>query len=262
MLFEPLMEKLYAMKLNGMAAALADQGNDPQATALSFEDRLALLIERQYLFKEDRALKNRLHYAGLRMDGPCVENLNYRAERHLSRSQLDVLISPEWIRQGRHALLTGPTGVGKSYIAEALARQACRNGFRTRMIYSPKLFRTLKTAELDGSLPKFLNTLAKAALLVIDDFGLEKATAADYRLFLEVLQDRIDSTATLITTQYAVSAWHELIKDDTVADAICDRLVHSSYRIELKGESMRDPKRAGKIKPQRSPPENSQEVNE
>ena len=258
MLFEPLMEKLYAMKLNGMAAALEEHRNDPQATALSFEDRFALLVERQYLFKEDRALKNRLHDAGLRTDGPCVENLNYRAERHLSRTQLDVLISPEWIRQGRHALLTGPTGDGKSYIAEALARQACRNGFRTRMFYSPKLFRALKTAELDGSLPKFLSTLTKAALLVIDDFGLEKAAAADYRLFLELLQDRIDSTATLITTQYAVGVWHELIKDDTVADAICDRLVHSSYRIDLKGESMRDPKHAGTMKPQR----NSQEANE
>jgi DNA replication protein DnaC len=242
MLFEPLMEKLYAMKLNGMAAALEEQRKDSQITSLSFEDRLTLLVERQYLFREDRALKNRLHYAGLKEGGPCVENINYRAERNLSRSELEVLVGAEWINQGRHALLTGPTGVGKSYIAEALARQACRNGFRTLTFYSPKLFRTLKTAELDGSLPKLLGKLAKTALLVIDDLGLEKATPVDYRLFLEVLQDRIGYTSTLVTTQYAVGAWHDLIKDETVADAICDRFAHGSYKIDLKGKSMRDSK--------------------
>ena len=245
MLFEPLMDKLYAMKLHGIATALEEQRKDPQATALSFEDRLAMLIERQYLFKENRAFNNRLRYAGLKKNGPCVENINYRAERNLSRSQLEVLIGPEWITQGRHALLTGKTGVGKSYIAEAVARQACHNGFRTLMVYSPKLFRLFKTAELDGSLPKLLGKLAKAALLVIDDFGLEKAAPADYRLFLEILQDRIGYTSTLVTTQYAVGIWHDLIQDDTVADAICDRLVHSSSRIELTGKSMRNPKYAG-----------------
>ncbi len=241
MLFEPLMEKLYAMKLNGMAAALEEQRKDSQITSLPFEDRLALLVERHYLFRENRALKNRLHYAGLKDAGPSVENINYRAKRNLSRSQLEVLIGPEWIQQGHHALLTGATGLGKSYIAEALAKQACRNGFRTLLFYSPKLFRTLKTAELDGSLPKLLGKLGKVDLLVIDDFGLEKATPADYRLFLEVLHDRIGYTSTLLTTQYAVGVWHELIKDNTVADAICDRIVHCSYRIELQGESMRNP---------------------
>ena len=139
-------------------------------------------------------------------------------------------------------MLTGPTGVGKSYIAKALARQACRNGFRTLIFYSPKLFRSLKTAELDGSLPKLLVKLAKADLLLIDDFGLENAGAADYRLFLEILQDRIGETSTLVTSQYAVDIWHDLIKDSTIADAILDRLVHSAYRIDLTGESMRDPK--------------------
>ncbi len=241
MLYQPLMDKLHAMKLHGMAAAMEEQRNDPNASALTFEDRLGLLVDRQYVCNQDRALRNRLRYAGLSPDGPCAENVNYRAERSLSRRALDVLFGPEWIRQGQHLLLTGPTGVGKSYIAEALARQACRNGFRTLMFYSPKLFRTLRTAELDGSLPKLLARLARTALLVIDDFGLERAAPADYRLFLEVLQDRIGKTSTLVTTQYAVSVWHQLINDDTVADAICDRLAHASHRIDLTGKSMRDP---------------------
>ena len=242
MLIEPIIEKLYVMKLNGMAAAFEEQRKDSAVAELGFEDRLAMLVERQFLYKEDRALKSRLRYAGLNDSGPCVENINYRAKRNLSRSQLEALISPQWILHGRNGMLTGPTGVGKSYIAKALARQACRNDFRTLVFYSPKLFRSLKTAELDGSLPKLLGKLAKVNLLVIDDFGLENATAADYRLFLEILQDRIGETSTLITSQYAINVWHDMIKDATIADAILDRLVHSSYRIDIKGESMRNPK--------------------
>ena len=136
-------------------------------------------------------------------------------------------------------MITGPTGVDKTYVAKALARHACKNAFRTIVVYSPKLFRSLKVAELDGSLPKLLNKLAKAALLVIDDFGLEKASASDDRVFLEILQERIGETSTLVTSQYAIGVWHQLIKDNTIADAILDRLVHSAYRIDLQGESMR-----------------------
>ena len=239
MLFEPMMEKLYAMKLNAMAAALEDQRKDAAITELSFEDRLGLLVERQFLYKEERALRTRLRYAGLKDSGPCLEDLNYRLKRGLSRSQLEVLMAPDWIRQGRNALFTGATGLGKSYIAEAVARQACRNGYRILVFYSPKLFRTLKTSELDGSLPKLLKKLERASLLLIDDFGLEKAKPADYRLLLEILQDRIGTASTLVTSQYATGAWHDLIQDGTVADAILDRLVHSAYRIKLEGESVR-----------------------
>jgi DNA replication protein DnaC len=247
MLIEPMMEKLYAMKLNGMAAAVEEQRKDPEIADLGFEDRLGIIVERQYLYKEDRALKSRLRYAGLNDSGPCIENINYRGKRNLSRSQLEPLVATQWISHGQNAMITGPTGVGKSYIAKAVARQACQNGFRTMVFYSPKLFRSLKTAEFDGSLPKLLAKLSKANLLLIDDFGLEKAAPADYRLFLEILQDRIGETSTLITSQYAVSVWHDLIKDATIADAILDRLVHSAYRIDIKGESMRNPKNCNTV---------------
>ncbi len=242
MLFEPIIEKLYAMKLNGMAVTLEEQRKDSSITELTFEDRLAFLVERQYLYKEERAFKCRLRYAGLTDTGPCLAGIDYQAKRNFTRSQLEPLITNQWILHGQNAMLTGATGLGKSYIAKALARQACQNGFRTQVFYSPKLFRSLKIAELDGSLPKLLGKLSKANLLVIDDFGLEKAAPADYRLFLEILQDRIGETSTLVTSQYAVDVWHDLIKDATIADAILDRLVHSSYRIELQGESMRKKK--------------------
>jgi len=244
MLIEPMTQKLYAMKLNGMAIALEEQRKDPTIAELMFEDRFALLIERQYVYVEDRAFKARLHYAGLKDSGPCLEGIDYRAMRNLSRNLLEPLITTQWILQGQNALITGPTGVGKTYIAKALARHACRNSCRTIVVYSPKLFRSLKAAELDGSLPKLLNKLVKASLLVIDDFGLERVTASDYRLFLEILQERVGDTSTLVTSQYAVGVWHDLIKDATIADAILDRLVHSAYHIDLQGESMRKTKHA------------------
>lgn len=245
MLFEPMMTKLHAMKLTGMAAALEEQRRDASFAELSFEDRLGLLVERQFLYKEERALRNRLRYAGLKDSGPCAEDINYRLQRNLSRSQLEVLLAPDWVHHGRNALITGRTGLGKSYIGEAIARQACRNGIRTLVFYSPKLFRALKTAELDGSLPRLLKKIEKASLLMIDDFGLEKATPGDYRILLEVLQDRIGTTSTLVTSQYAVGAWHDLIRDATIADAICDRLVHTAYTIKLDGESVRKQQGAG-----------------
>jgi DNA replication protein DnaC len=239
MLNEPLIERLHTLRLTGIAQALSEQRANPSITALSFEERLSLLIDRQYQFAQNRALTNRLRYAGLSDSGPSIEGIDYRYKRELSASQLDPLIAPEWIRQGRSCLITGSTGLGKTYIGEALARQACRNGFRTLATYSPKLFRSLSASELDGSLVKTLKKLASCDLLLIDDFGMEKAQPAAYRLFLEVLHDRIGKTATLITSQYAPGSWHAIIRDETVADAITDRLAHTAYRLDLSGETIR-----------------------
>jgi DNA replication protein DnaC len=241
MLTEPMMTKLLAMKLNGIVAALEEQRQSTQSASLSFEDRLGLLVERQWLWKENRAMKARLQFARLRQSA-CVEDIDYRQPRGLQRGIIEQLSGSDWLKYGQNCIITGLTGVGKTYLACALAHQACRDGYRALYFYAPKLFRELSVSQADGSLPGLLKKLAKTSLLVIDDFGLEKATPAQYRDLLEVLDDRHGLTSTLITSQFPPTRWHELIGDATVADAILDRLIHGAHRIELKGESMRKPK--------------------
>jgi DNA replication protein DnaC len=238
MLYEPTIQKMQAMKLSGMVEALEEQRKTADVGAWSFEDRLALLVERQWLWKENRALATRLKYARLRQPA-CLEDIDYRHHRGLQRSVMEHLAGGDWIQYSQNCLITGPTGVGKSYLACALAQKACRDGYRALYFYAPKLFRELTAGQADGSLPTLLKKIAKARLLIIDDWGLEKATPAQYRDFLEILDDRQSVASTLITSQFPPSRWHELIGDATVADAILDRLIHGSHRIELKGESMR-----------------------
>ena len=241
MLTEPTMEKLYAMKLNGMAEAWQEQRQQPHSTDLSFDDRLALLVERQWIWKENRALATRLQAAHLKQHA-CLEDIDFRHPRGLQRATVDQLASCEWIRHHRPCLITGPTGVGKSYLACALAHQACRQGFRVRYFYLPKLFRELTLAQADGSLTRLLKKLARIDLLLVDDWGLTPLQPDQYRLFLEILDDR--TGATLLTSQYPVNTWHELVGDPTVGDAILDRLVHQAYKLELKGDSLRKKKAA------------------
>ena len=238
MLNEPTVTKLLAMKLNGVVEALEEQRKSAQTASLSFEERLALLVERQWLWKENRAMVVRLKFARLRQPA-CVEDIDYRHPRGLQRSVIEHLAGSDWLKYGQNCIITGSTGVGKTYLACALAHKACRDGYRALYFYSPKLFRELSASQIDGSLPNLLKKLAKTSLLVIDDLGLEKASAAQYRDLLEVLDDRHSTASTLITSQLPPTRWHELIGDATVADAILDRLIHGAHRIELKGESMR-----------------------
>ena len=236
MLPEPTMEKLHAMKLNGMAEAWEEQRQQPHSSDLSFDDRLALLVERQWIWKENRALATRLQYAHLKQTA-CLEDIDFRHPRGLKRAAIDQLASCEWIRHHRHCLITGPTGVGKSYLACALAHKACREGFRALYYYGPKLFRELNMAQADGSLTRVLKKLARVDLLLVDDWSLTQLQPDQYRLFLEILDDRIG--ATLLTSQYAVNTWHELIGDPTIGDAILDRVAHNAYLLDLDGGSMR-----------------------
>ena len=188
MLPEQTMEKLHAMKLNGMADAWEEQRQQPHSSDLSFDERLALLVERQWIWKENRALATRLRYAHLKQTA-CLEDLDFRHPRGLKRAAIDQLASCEWIRHQRHCLITGPTGVGKSYLACALAHKACREGFRALYYYGPKLFRELNLAQADGSLTRFLKKLARSTLLVVDDWGLTPLQPDQYRLFLEILDE-------------------------------------------------------------------------
>lgn len=241
MLYEQTVTQMEAMKWGGMVTALEEQRRQSSIADLDFEERLGMLVERQWIWQENRALTRRLQRAHLKMQA-CLEDINYRHKRGLRRDSIEQMIGADWIRCHRTGIITGPTGTGKTYLACALGHQACRDGFGTLYYYAPKLFRDLRNAQLDGSLITLLRKLARMQLLIIDDWGMEKAQPHEYRSFLEIIDDRHGAGATLITSQFHVDTWHDLVADATVADAILDRLVHSAYRIKLSGPSLRDPK--------------------
>jgi DNA replication protein DnaC len=238
MLSEQTIEKLYAMKLNGLAEAFKDQLLQPDLSDLSFEERFSLLVDRHWTWKEDRRTRRLLSLAKLKINA-CIEDIDYRAPRGLQKVIVLQLASCEWIRYAQNVIITGPTGVGKTYLACALANRACRMGMSAFYIRIPKLFQDLAIARADGSYPKVMNKLAKARVLIIDDLGLAPMSAQERRDLLEVVEDRHGLTSTVVAAQLPVANWHENIRDPTIADALLDRLVHNAYKITLKGESMR-----------------------
>jgi DNA replication protein DnaC len=242
MLYTQTLEKLRALRLEGMAQALAEQRSQNTILELDFEERLGLLVERECLWRENRGMAIRLRNAQLKITNASLEDLDYRPSRGLKRAQIDQLRASQWVNHHRNCMVTGSTGTGKTYLACALAAQGCRDGYRTRYYHAPKLFRDLEIARADGSLPALLKKLARTTLLIVDDLGIASVSGKLYREFLEILDDRQGQGSTVITSQFPVSQWHEIIGDATVADAILDRLVHNAYRLELKGESLRKSK--------------------
>ena len=238
MLYTQTLDKLQALRLEGMAQALEEQRHQNDIVSLGFEDRLALLVERQWLWKENRGLAIRLKNAQLKISA-SLEDLDYRSSRGLKRAQIEQLRASQWVKECRNCLITGPTGSGKTYLACALGAQACREGYRTRYFYAPKFFRALETARADGSHSKLLYHLGRVDLLAVDDFGMAPMTDTERRDFLEICDTRYQVRSMLLTSQLPVANWHARIGDPTLADSILDRLVHNAHRLELKGESLR-----------------------
>jgi DNA replication protein DnaC len=240
MLNEHTINQLRGLRLDGMVRAIEDQASSAAATALGFEERLSLLVQREVAWRDDRRVARLLKAARLKVSSACVEDINWRANRGLDKSMVTALAGCDWLRHGQSLLITGATGCGKTWLACALAHQAARSGFSVLYTRAARLFDELQVAHGDGSFARRLGQLAKLDLLVLDDFAISPIGAAERNDLLEVLDDRVGARSTLITSQLPVKAWHTYLDDPTLADAILDRVVHSSHKIELKGQSLRD----------------------
>jgi DNA replication protein DnaC len=244
MLNQPTIEKLHALRLRGMAEAYRAQSEQAEITRLSFEERFALLVDQQWTWRQNRALERRLAKAKLRQRA-SVEDLDFRSPRGLDRALVRSLTQESaWVREHQNIFLVGPTGIGKSYLACALAEKACRDGFTALYTRAAQLFRDLALARADGSLRTLLARLARVDVLLVDDWAMASLADAERRDFLEICEDRYQLRSTVLTSQLPVAKWHERIGDPTLADSILDRLVHNAHRIEMRGESMR--KKRGK----------------
>ena len=238
MLIEQTADRLYAMKLNGMADAFKEQLAQPDLNDLAFEERFSLFVDRHWIWKEDRRMNRLLRNAKLK-DNACIEDIDFKTPRGLDKSVILRLAGSDWIKSAQNIIITGPTGVGKTYLACALANSACRNSLAAMYKRAPRLYQEIAIARADGSYPKLMNKLAKVKVLVIDDFCITPMADAERRDLLEVIEDRQGISSTVVATQVPVENWFELIGDPTVADAILDRLIHNAHKINLKGESMR-----------------------
>jgi DNA replication protein DnaC len=242
MLNEPTMEKLYEMRLSAMADAWTAQQKDATIGALSFDERMALLVEAEHMARDNRRLRRLLKDAELRIPSACMEDVKASPARGMEKAMVRQLGSCTWIGEHLNVLITGATGVGKSYLASALGQAACRKGLRVMYRRVPRLFDELALARVDGSYARVLSKLAKAELLILDDLGLGTPTESQRNDLLEVLEDRYGRASTVVTSQLEQKKWHEWIGEPTIADAILDRLVHNAYKLDLTGASGRKEK--------------------
>jgi DNA replication protein DnaC len=239
MLTHPTLHTLRTLNLLGMAEALEHQLQHPDLQALSFDERLGLLVDREVTARDNRRLTRLLQQAKLKVPA-CLEDIDYRHPRGLKRTQIAPLLTGEWIRAHQNLCLLGPTGTGKTWLACAWGNLACRLGFSAHYLRLPRLFELLRIAHGDGSYLRLMKLWAKIDLLILDDWGLEPPSATDCKDLLEIMDDRYGTRSTLITSQLPIDHWHTYLSSHpTMADAILDRLLHNTHKILLKGESMR-----------------------
>ncbi len=246
MLNEETYRQLVDMKMYGLAASFNEYLEQTDKDELTFEERFGMMVDREHAERQERRLKYRLNKAKLREEA-SVEDIDYRHPRGLDRSVMQRLSMCKWVPNHEHIIITGKTGLGKTWLACALANKACRQGYTSLYVRVPRMLQDIYVAHADGTYPKVMNRLAKPDVLIVDDLGLSPLSDTERRDLLEVIEDRQGRRATIVTSQLEVKHWHEVIGEPTIADAILDRLVSGAHRIDLSGKSMR-PKRRGKEK--------------
>ena len=243
MLNEPTLAKLRELRLNALAENWCEQRKDPKMTGLDFDERFGLLIDAEWLDRQNKRLARNLREAKLRLSDACIEGIDYPARRKLDKAVIRGLASCIWIHEHHNVVITGPTGVGKTYIACALAQQACRKGYRVLYRRVPRIFDEILLARADGTYPRWLAKVARFDVVVLDDWGLVPLAESERRDLLEIMEDRYGNRSTILTSQMPVAQWHDQVGDPTIADAFCDRLLHNAHRIELHGPSRRQEKK-------------------
>ncbi len=239
MLMQHTVGQLKALKLDGMARAFEEQSILAASASLPFEERFSMLVDREIAWRDTRRLERLLRSAKLKHTQACLEDVVYDGSRGLDQRLGATLASCDWIRNAQSLILTGATGAGKSWLACAFAQQACRQGFSALYLRVPRLFEELQIAHGDGSFTRRLAQLARIDVLVLDDWGLQEPSESARGDLLEVLDDRVGTRSTIVTSQLPIEHWHQWLNDPTLADAILDRLVHQAHKVPLKGESMR-----------------------
>jgi DNA replication protein DnaC len=241
MLTEPTIEKLQALHLGAMAAAWMAQREDPKIHEIDFDSRFGMIVDAEHLSRDNKRLARALREAKLRITNACIEDIDYAPKRELERTLVRQLGTCGWIASHANVIITGATGTGKSYVACALAQQACRNGYRALYRRMPRLLEELALAHADGTYTRLLGRLAKIDVLVLDDWGLAPLREQERRDMLEIFDDRHAARSSILTSQLPVEKWHDYVADPTIADALLDRVVHNAHRVKLKGPSRRRP---------------------
>ncbi len=239
MLDHPTLDHLKALRLDGMAEAFAELQAQDAAADFSHAEWLGLLVDREVASRETKRFEARMRAARLRHVGACPEDVDYRARRGIDKTLFRSMLTGRWITDKRNLIITGPCGVGKTWLGCALAQTACRDGVTVAYKRMPRLFEELELAHGDGRFPRLFRSITKAQLLILDDWGPDRLTATQRRDLMEIVEERYGRGSTMITSQLPIKAWHDVIGEPTFADAILDRIVHSAYRLELEGQSMR-----------------------